>query len=141
MNGSRCHLRYLETSAREETSRETRMEGGERRLSPRPREEQRSTRERAHTRTKGRLTLTIGSHLRHGGILHHSCRTTASSHEGWVRTGGESTGLAPHGKLLCVIHHLLRLVGGRGGLQVSALGWWGTVEDRARGGIWVAIRS
>jgi len=103
-----------------------------------PRKEQ-SRLEHTHT-YKGWLTLTIGSHLRHGGILHHSCRATAS-HEGWVRAGGESTGLAPHGELLCVIHHLLRLVGGGGRLQVSALGWWGTVEDRARGGIWVAIGS
>ena len=87
------------------------------------------------------LTLAI-SHVLHGGILHHSCRAGPSSHEGWVRAGGKGTGLARHGELLWVIHHLLRLlVGGRNRLQVSALGWWGTVEDGAGGGIWVAIRS
>ena len=89
------------------------------------------------------LTLAIGSHVRHGGILHHSCRAGPSCHEGWVRAGGKGTGLARHGELLWIIHHLLRLllVGGRNRLQVSALGWWGTVEDGAGGGIWVAIRS
>jgi hypothetical protein len=89
---------------------------------------------------RAELTLTIRHVVWHASILHHSCRA-GSSHESWVRAGGKGTGLARHGELLGVIHHLLRLVGGWARLQVrSALGW-GTVEDRTRGGIWVAIGS
>lgn len=90
-------------------------------------------------RRKGRLTLTIGSsHVRHGGILHHSCRAN-TCHHARVGTGVEGSGLAGHGELLCVIHDLLLvLVRGWPRLQLSSLGW-GVVEDRACGGIWVAI--
>jgi hypothetical protein len=89
---------------------------------------------------RAELTLTIRHVVWHASILHHSCRA-GSSHESWVRAGGKGTGLARHGELLGVIHHLLRLVGGWARLQVrSALGW-GTVEDWTRGGIWVAIGS
>jgi hypothetical protein len=94
---------------------------------------------RRHTEEGERLTLTIGSHVRHGGILHHSCRAN-TSHHGLVRAALEVAGLTTHGELLCVIHHLLVLVRGWPRLQMSTL-WWGGVVDRASSGIWIAIGS
>lgn len=75
-----------------------------------------------------KLTLTIGSHLRDGGILHHSCGTSSSTtwHHGTVIGGtGEST-TSPHGELLAV-HHLL-LVRTRTRLHLGVLTRWGAIE-------------
>lgn len=95
---------------------------------------------RGKTGNKKELTLTIGSHVRHGGVLHHSCRAS-TSHHGRIRASGEGAALSSHGELLGVIHHLLRLTWGRSWLQVRVLLWWGTVEGRAASRIWVAIRG
>lgn len=67
------------------------------------------------------LTLTIGSHLRHGGILHHSCRTSTSRHHSTrVGSTGECT-TWPHGVLLVIHHLLLRLIGTRARLHLGVL--------------------
>lgn len=91
------------------------------------------------TKRKGKLTLAIRSHVWHGGILHHACRS-GSSHEGRVSRARKVTSrLGAHGELLCVIHHLGRLILGWPGLQVRILGRWGTVEGWASRTIWVTI--
>lgn len=84
---------------------------------------------------KGRHTRAIGGHLRHGGILHHSCRTSTSRHHG-SRVGRtrKSTTAGPHGVLL-VIHHrllLLRLVWTRTRLHLRILTLWGAIVRLAR---------
>lgn len=49
----------------------------------------------------GGLTLPV-RHMLHGGILHHSCRTSTRHHVG--STGKASLG--SHGELLGIVHHL-----------------------------------
>ena len=102
------------------------------------------------------LTLTIGGHVWHAGILHHSCRAGASSHHGGIGSRGERTALGrAHRELLLVVHHLLLLVlvlllllllrvlrllvlGGTR-LHVCVLRRWGTIKGRAALGVWEAI--
>lgn len=79
-----------------------------------------------------KLTLTISGHLRHGGILHHSCMASTTRHHG-SRVGSTRKGTrGPHGELvLLVIHHLLlmRLVRTRTWLHLMrALSWCGAIE-------------
>lgn len=78
------------------------------------------------------LTLAIGGHLRHGGILHHSCRTSTSAARHYASgiggTGETTTG--PHGELLVVHHLLLLLLLGwtRTGLHLGVLTRWGAIK-------------
>lgn len=90
-----------------------------------------------------KLTLTVSGHLRHGGILHHSCRasTTTRHHCAWVvSTSIPTRDRWPHGELLVIHHLLLRLVLTRTGLHLRALAWWGTIESLSCS-VAVAIRS
>lgn len=79
-----------------------------------------------------KLTLTISGHLRHGGILHHSCMaSTTRQHGSRIVSTREGT-RSPHGELvLLAIHHLLlmRLVRTRTRLHLMrALTWCGAIE-------------
>ena len=84
--------------------------------------------------------MSIRSHVRHGGILHHACRA-GRSHHGGIGALWEVARLGAHGKLLRVIHHLLRLSLGRPRLHMRVLLWWGAVEGRVASRIGVAILS
>lgn len=94
----------------------------------------------ASSRKRGGLTLSIRSHVRHGGILHHSCRA-GRSHHGGIRARWKVARLTAHGELLRVIHHLLRLSWGWAGLHVRILLLWGAVEGLAASRVGVTIRS
>ena len=97
------------------------------------------------------LTLTIGSHVLHAGILHHSCRAGATSHHGGIGSRGERSALGrAHGELLLVVHHLLLLVLvllrvlrllvlGWTRLHVCVLWRWGAIKGRAALGVGEAI--
>lgn len=84
------------------------------------------------------LTLTIGSHVRHRGVLHHS-RRAGTSHHGRIRSRRKMASLGTHGELLRVIHHGLRLTRRGARLQVRVLLWGGAVESRATSRIGIAI--
>ena len=88
----------------------------------------------------GRLTLTAGSHVRHCGVVHHSCRP-GTSHHSWIRARLEGAALGAHGELLRVIHHLLRLAWRWARLHMSIRLWRGAVERWTSTRVWVAIRS
>lgn len=74
---------------------------------------------------QGKLTLAMGSHMGHGGILHHGGRARTGHHI-WV--SGKGT-LGSHGELLRVVHHLLLgLVGSKTRLHLRVLAGRGPVE-------------
>lgn len=86
------------------------------------------------------LTLAIGSHLRHGCILHHSCRSCRPGHHG-TGVGSTREGTTrPHGVLLVIHHLLLRLIGTRTRLHLGSRSRRGTTEWLSCG-IAVTIRS
>lgn len=77
-----------------------------------------------------KLTLTIGGHLRHGGILHHSCRasTRAAGHHGTGIGSTRECTTSAHGKLLVIHHLLLLLARTRTRLHLGVLTRWGAIE-------------
>lgn len=83
---------------------------------------------------RGELTLTIGGHVRHAGVLHHACRTSARHHrrigasdKAWLATRHAS-------ELVGVVHHLLAwLSRARALLHMRVLIWrWGGVVEGRR---------
>lgn len=86
-------------------------------------------------RSKNKLTLTIGGHLRYGGILHHSCGTSTSAawHHGTVIGGTREGTTSPHGELLVIHHLLLLLVRTRTRLHLGVLTRWGAI-------VWLSCR-
>lgn len=73
--------------------------------------------------------------MRHGGILHHSCRTSTSTtwhHGTWIGSTRKGTPSA-HGVLLVIHHLLLLLARTRTRLHLGVLTRWGAI-------VWLSCR-
>lgn len=84
---------------------------------------------------QNKLTLPIGGHVRHGGSLHHSCRTSTRTtwhHGTWIGSTRKRT-TSPHGVLLVIHHLLLLLARTRTRLHLGVLTWWGAI-------VWLSCR-